>query len=109
MLEFREKTTIPRLMRESLNRAAFRTAHTAHPGLGSQFVQQCLGLLEVGGVEAFGEPVVDFGQHRVRFVAAADIAQQAGEAHGCVYNSYIFAPILRASVSALWKSASAAS
>ena len=47
------------------------------PGLGGQFIQQRLGLLEVGSIESFGEPVVDFGEHRVRFVAAAGIAQQA--------------------------------
>jgi hypothetical protein len=26
-----------------------------------QFFQQCLGILQVGGVEAFGEPAIDFG------------------------------------------------
>jgi len=62
------------------DRAAFRTAHTYHPGLGGQFLQQRLGLLEVSGVEAFGEPVVDFGEHRAGLVAAASIAQQAGKA-----------------------------
>ena len=34
-----------------------------------QFVEQRLGFLQVGGVEALGEPVVDFGEHRARFVA----------------------------------------
>jgi hypothetical protein len=29
----------------------------------TQFVEERLGVFEVGGVEAFGEPVVDFGEH----------------------------------------------
>ena len=49
--------------------------------LSAQFGEQRLSLFQIGGVEAFGEPVVDFGEHRARFVAAASIAQQAGEAH----------------------------
>jgi len=57
------------------DRATFHTAHIPHPGLGGQFLQQRLGLLEVGGVEAFGEPVVDFGQRGVRLVAAIGITQ----------------------------------
>jgi hypothetical protein len=39
--------------------------------LVGQFVEQRLGFLEVGGVEALGEPVVDLGEHRARFVALA--------------------------------------
>src|SRR6516165_7926718 len=66
--------------RPSLDCAEFHPAHTYHPGLGGQFLQQRLGLLEVSGVEAFGEPVVDFGEHRAGLVAAASIAQQAGKA-----------------------------
>jgi hypothetical protein len=38
--------------------------------LRCQFVQQRLGVFQVRGVEALGEPVVDFGQHRAGFVAA---------------------------------------
>jgi len=47
--------------RPSLDRATFQTAHTPRPGLGGQFLQQRLGVLEVGGVKAFGEPAIDFG------------------------------------------------
>jgi hypothetical protein len=39
--------------------------------LASQFVEQRLGVFQVGGVEAFGEPVVDFDENRARLVAAA--------------------------------------
>jgi hypothetical protein len=38
-----------------------RTAHLLPRLLVSQFVEQRLGVLEVGGVEALGEPGVDFG------------------------------------------------
>ena len=34
--------------------------------LAVQLVEQRLGVFEVGGVEAFGEPVVDVGEHRAR-------------------------------------------
>jgi hypothetical protein len=36
-----------------------------------EIVQQRLGVFQIGGVEAFGEPAVDFREHRVGFVAAA--------------------------------------
>src|SRR5262249_51620131 len=48
--------------------------------LGLQFVEQRLGVLQVGGVEALGEPAVDFSKHRARFVAAIGVAEQAREA-----------------------------
>jgi hypothetical protein len=39
-----------------------------------QVVEQRLGVDEVGGVEALGEPVVDVGEHRAGFVAPVRIA-----------------------------------
>ena len=36
-----------------------------------QFLEQRLGVLEIGGVEAFGEPVVDIGEHRACLVGLA--------------------------------------
>ena len=51
--------------------------------LVDQLVQQRLSILQVGGVEALGEPTVDFREHRPRLVAAIGIAQQPREAHGC--------------------------
>jgi len=45
-----------------MDRAAFHPAHTPHPGLGGQFLQQRLGIFKVWRVEALGEPVVDFGE-----------------------------------------------
>ena len=38
--------------------------------LNRQLIEQRLGVLQVGSVEAFGEPVVDFAEHHARFVAA---------------------------------------
>src|SRR5271156_2144705 len=32
------------------------------------FFQHCLGVFQIAGVETFGEPVVDFGEHRARLV-----------------------------------------
>ena len=63
----RNSTTL--IVRESLDRVGFKTAHTPHPCLCGQFVQQCLGVFEVGGIEAFGEPAINLGEHRARFVA----------------------------------------
>ena len=40
-----------------------------------QFVEQRLGVLQVGGVEAFREPAADFGEHRACFVASAWLRQ----------------------------------
>jgi hypothetical protein len=37
----------------------------------TQFVEEGLGVFEVGGVEAFCEPVVNFGEHRARLFAIA--------------------------------------
>ena len=55
----------------------------AHLGsLGFQIVEQRLRVLQVGGVESLGEPVVNIGEHGARFVAAIGVAQQPGEAHG---------------------------
>ena len=47
-----------------------------------QRVQQCLGLLQVGGVKALGEPAVDRGQQLTRLAALALVLPQARQAHG---------------------------
>src|ERR1700730_17603287 len=46
-----------------------------------QFVEQRLGLLQVGGVEAFGEPAEDGGEEGDRLLRPALLPAQAGEAH----------------------------
>ena len=40
----------------------------------AQLVEQRFGVLQVWGVEALGEPVVDLGEHRGSLVAAISIA-----------------------------------
>ena len=40
-------------------------------GLAPKLIHQRLNVLQVGGVEAFGEPVVDVGEHRAGFIALA--------------------------------------
>jgi hypothetical protein len=50
--------------------------------LGGQLVQQRLGVLEVGSVEALGEPVVDLGKHRVRLFAMPLFREEPCEANG---------------------------
>jgi hypothetical protein len=47
-----------------------------------QLVQQGLGVLQIGGVEAFGEPAVDRGEEVAGLSAFALIAPQAGKAGG---------------------------
>src|SRR5271156_3721560 len=48
--------------------------------LMSQLVEQRLGVFQVGGVEAFGEPVVDVGEHRARLISLALVCEQSREA-----------------------------
>src|SRR5215472_5178426 len=49
----------------------------------AQLLEQRLGVLQVGGVEALGEPVVDVGEHLAPLVAAIRITQQPAEAGRC--------------------------
>jgi len=56
-----------------------------HPGGCSylfQLVEQRLCVLQVGGVEALGEPTIEVGQHRMRLVSAIGVAQKPREADG---------------------------
>src|SRR5215472_1722778 len=48
--------------------------------LGAQLVEQRLSLFQIGGVEAFGETVVDFGEHRARLITTALRGEQACKA-----------------------------
>src|SRR5258708_34667080 len=49
-------------------------------GLDTQLVEQRLCVLQVSGVEAFGEPVVDFSEQSARLFALAFVAEQPREA-----------------------------
>ena len=48
--------------------------------LRAEFLEQGFGVFEVGGVEAFGEPAVDLGEHRARHVATALFREHPREA-----------------------------
>jgi hypothetical protein len=51
--------------------ARFSVPHFEQRILRTPLVEQRLGVFEIGGIEAFGEPAVDFGEHRARVVATA--------------------------------------
>ncbi len=72
----------------------------------AQLLEQRLGVLEVGGVEALGEPVVDRREEVVGLVHVALIAPQAGEA-GRSAQLQDFASWLRAVSIARWNHAAA--
>src|SRR5215469_15095477 len=61
--------------------AGFSAPHVGQFTSGTKLVEQRLGVLQIGGVEALSEPVVDFSQHRTCLVAATGIAQQPGETY----------------------------
>ncbi len=57
----------------------------AQDGTRLQLVQQRLGFLEVGGVEAFGEPAIDFREHGMRLAEGWEellLPEIAGEDSG---------------------------
>ena len=55
-----------------------------HQGSGqsAQLVEHGLGVLQVGGVEALGEPLVNLGEHRACFIALALLGEQSRETSG---------------------------
>jgi hypothetical protein len=53
-----------------------------HQASAAQFVEQRLGVFQIGGVEALGEPVVDLGEHRAGLVATTSEIEQPSEAGG---------------------------
>jgi hypothetical protein len=63
--------------------AGFSAPHFAHSIVGypARSLSKAFAF-QVGGVEAFGEPVVDIGEHRARLVATTRILKQPREAHG---------------------------
>ena len=52
----------------------------------AKFVQQRLGVLQVGGVEALGEPVVDVREHRARWWRRSVSRKQPRGTLGCELN-----------------------
>ena len=55
-------------------------AHDNLPYRSGQLIEQSLRLLQILGVETFGEPVVDWGEQLIRLVALALALPQSREA-----------------------------
>src|SRR6516165_6448233 len=53
---------------QNLRPSRFSLSHFEQRMLFAQLVQQRLGVFQIGSVEPFREPVVDFGEHRARFI-----------------------------------------
>jgi hypothetical protein len=51
--------------------------------LRGELVEQRLGVLQVGGVEALGERIVNVGEYHDRFVTTVGIAEQSCERLAC--------------------------
>ena len=51
--------------------ASGRLPRLGRTRLPLKFLEQRLGFFQIGGIKALGEPVVDVGEYRARFVAAA--------------------------------------
>ena len=58
-------------LRDCQLRTSSSTSSPFALALMAQLVEQRLGILQVGGVEAFGEPVVDFGEYCAGLATAA--------------------------------------
>ena len=63
------------------SRPGLRLCQQHQKRLTAQFVEQRLGLFQIGGIETFGEPVVDLGEHRVRLATTSFAVEQVCEAH----------------------------
>jgi hypothetical protein len=50
--------------------------------MSGQLFEQRLGLLQVGGVKALGEPAVDWGQQLARLITLALLLPQVAQAYG---------------------------
>jgi hypothetical protein len=49
----------------------------------AELVKQRSSVTQVGRFEALDEPIVDFGEHRMRFITMASPREQASQAHYC--------------------------
>ena len=48
----------------------------------AQFIEQRLRLFQVGGIETFGKPIINFLKHRVRLLATALLYEQLRQRNG---------------------------
>src|SRR5216684_7457607 len=71
---------LPRTRRRMLRPAGYRPGACRTAWLPRQLVKQSLGVFQIRGVEALGEPAVDFGECCARLISSALFIEQAGEA-----------------------------
>src|ERR1700730_14845717 len=65
---------------QNLSPAGFSAPKFEQSMSDTQVIEQRLCVLQVGGVEAFGEPAVDVGEHSARLIAITLLAEQPCEA-----------------------------
>src|ERR1700738_3674178 len=70
---------LPRTRRRMLRPAGYHPGTCRTAWLPRQLVKQSLGVLQVGGVEAFGEPVVDVGEQRASLVNHTAVIANHGQ------------------------------
>ena len=98
-------------------RPAGATGQPARVLSAVQFIEQRFSVLQVGGVEALGEPAVDVGEHRARFVARPCVASsrarlvvaRSSQAFALIFCASAIASRKSASASSLWPSLSRSS
>src|ERR1700687_5411451 len=66
---------------QNLSPAGFSAPQFEQSMTDTQLVEQRLCVHQVGGVEAFGEPAVDVGEHSARLIAITLLVEQPCEAH----------------------------
>src|SRR5215469_3229791 len=64
---------------QNLRPSRLSAPHFSQRTLCPQLLEQRLRLFQVGSFESFGEPVIDFCEHRARLVATAGVAKQPRE------------------------------
>src|SRR4029450_6169131 len=67
---------------QALGEVALSIKERYHGSPSSECIKQRLGLLQVGGIKAFGEPVIDWREQRAGFDALIRALPQARQAHG---------------------------
>jgi len=60
-----------RILGRTFCRMCFQSRTSSKASLSRQFVEQRLSVLQVGGVEALGEPAVNFHEHRAGLLTFA--------------------------------------
>jgi hypothetical protein len=72
---------VPRTLKRSSIELELNHLHRPPLPMARQRFQQCLGVLHVRGVEALGEPIIDWGQQLVRIDTLALLLPEPTQAH----------------------------